>query len=118
MHCVRCDQDKSAAEFQRGRPGWCIACKNEYDRAYSQRRVSPAYYDTDPSTGSASSPTGSGTADLPDLDETVEWTHTDPNGGEVVLQGKTVGYSDGRPVVQVAGCHFKLKKVKGEGWSI
>jgi hypothetical protein len=118
MHCVRCNTDKPAAEFRSGKPGWCIPCRNEYNQAYNERRVSPAYYDTDPSTGSASSPTGSGTADLPDLDETVEWTHTDPNGGEVVLQGKTVGYSDGRPVVQVAGCHFKLRKDGGEGWRI
>jgi hypothetical protein len=105
MHCVRCDKDKLASEFRYGKPGWCIACKDEYNRAYNERRVSPAYYETDVPEG------------LPPLDETVEWKHTAPNGGEVRLAGKTVGYSDGKLVVQVAGCHFKLKKVEGEGWA-
>jgi hypothetical protein len=106
MHCVRCNTDKPAAEFSNGRKSWCTPCKTAYDAAY-QRKTHDVYYETE-----------SAYIGMPELDEVVEWTHTAPNGGEVVLQGKTVGYSDGKPVVQVAGCHFKLKKVKGEGWGI
>jgi hypothetical protein len=104
MHCFRCNIDKPASEFSRGRKSWCDVCKAAYDAAY-QRKIHQVYYDTD------------ALADLPALDEEVEWKHTDPTGREVNLTGKMVGHSDGRPVVQVAGCHFKLKKVQGEGWS-